>query len=140
MKPIIISVLSGFVGGVVAVVALYIFLSSALSDDTSLSISTTQDPIKLTPIIILETEPRPQGYFIRYRNDSKSTAEAAFFVLKAYTKGKLWKQWETSDSYDVGPGDVRESILSIYDESTRGSPDLSAYDVKIESLYATGKR
>lgn len=136
MARILISIVCGFIGGVIAVVAGVFYFYRSLPGSGYVQFSRADHaPEFYKDVEILQHDSRPQGLYVRFRNIGAKAIEMASFRVRGYKDGKLWAEFEEAVYSETGPGEEQEGILKLMDYRTGKAHDLADCRVEVNFRY-----
>jgi len=136
MARILISIVCGFFGGVIAVIAGVFYFYRSLPGSGYVQFSRTDHAPELyKDVEILHHESRPQGLYVRFRNIGAKAIEMASFRVRGYKEGKLWADFEEAVYSETGPGEEQEGILKLIDYRTGETHDLADCQIEVTFRY-----
>ncbi len=131
MLQLVVAGLCGFVGGVIAVILL-----GRASGHLTFGFSGGPGPEFYKDVVILEHARRPQGVYVRFRNNGRKPIEMAHFKVRGYKGDKLWAEFEEGAYSETQPGQEQEAILKLQDyRNPTKIFDLSDCRVDVNFLY-----
>jgi hypothetical protein len=137
MSRVLIPALCGFFGAVVALAVAAICFYRTLPRSGYVQISRdSQGPEISRDIELLEHGTRPQGLYVRFKNNGSKPIEMAHFKIRGYKDGKLWAEFEEGVYSQTEPGQEQEGILPLRDyRDACKTFDLSDCRIEVTVLY-----